>query len=412
MAPPTGAAIESVNLQQALEQALRREPRIEVAIQEVSRSEALLEQSRASWLPTLQGNGVYTRLDHDRRAGATPTMPQGSITLTPANSFNMNLSLFMPLIAPQRWTNTNHFKNNVLVARESVVEVRRQVTLATARAYLSIVAQQRVIDVNERAYDNARAHYEYAHARFMGGIGTELDDVRAGQELAQNEAQLEQSRASLVMAQEALGVLLGRAGPVDASAPEALSTDIEQPDTNLIDQRGDVRTGHARVRAADKVVHDNYADYMPLIYGTAQAFFQDPKTVQFPRTGWQAQLVLSIPFYDGGLRYGLADERRALLAQSRTQLEATLRQAKSEVRVAFATLVQADKSLAAANRGVDLARRALQMANLAYRAGATTDIEVVDAERRSRDAETSAVIAEDTARRARLELLIASDQLP
>ncbi|MDB4989168.1 MAG: outer rane efflux protein [Myxococcaceae bacterium] len=404
--------MESVNLQQALDQALRREPRVEVAMKEISRSEALIAQSRAGWFPTLQGNFVATQLDHDRKVGGNPITMTPGATLTPARSYNANLTAFVPLFAPQRWTNTNHIQNNAIISRESAQEVRRQVALATARAYLSIVAQQRVIDVNQRAYDNSRAHYEYAHARFVGGIGTELDDVRAGQELAQNEAQLEQSRASLVSAQEALGVLLGRDGPVDATAPDALSTDVQKPDLERLDQRGDVRAGKARLRAAEKVVHDNYADYLPLIYGTAQAFFQHPKTVQYPRTGWQAQLVVSLPFYDGGLRYGQADERRALVSQGRTQLEATLRQAKSEVRVAFATLVQADKSLAAANRGADLARRALQMANLAYRAGATTDIEVVDAERRSRDAETAAVVAEDTARRARLELMIASGQLP
>lgn len=402
--PAPGGASESVSLQQAIEQALKREPRLELALKEIARAEALLKQSRASWLPTLQGNAVFTRLDHDRKVGGN--------TLTPADSLNANLTVNVPLFAPQRWTNSEHFKNNALVSRESAQEVRRQTVLATARAYLSIVAQQRVIDVNQRAYDNARAHYEFAHARFTGGIGTELDDVRAGQELAQNESQLASSRAGLVSAQEALGVLLGRDGPVDASAPDALPTGIAQPAPDSIEQRGDVRAGRARLHAAQKVVHDNYADYLPLIYGTAQAFLQRPPTVQFPRTGWQAQLIVSLPLYDGGLRYGLADERRALASQSRTQLEATLRQAKSEVRVAFATLVQADKSLAAANRGAELARRALQMANLAYHAGATTDIEVVDAERRGRDAETAAVIAEDTARRARLELLIASGQLP
>jgi outer membrane protein TolC len=394
-----------VSLQQAIDQALRREPRLEVALKEIARSQALIEQSRASWLPTLQGNAVFTRLDHDRKVASN--------VLTPANSFNANLTVNAPLFAPQRWTNTNHLKNNAIVSRESAQEVRRQTVLATARAYLSIVAQQRVIDVNLRAYDNSRAHYEFAHARFTGGIGTELDDVRAGQELAQNESQLESARASLVTAQEALGVLLGRDGPVDATAPEALPTGgIDQPELDQLEQRGDVRAGKARVRAAEKTVHDNYADYLPLIYGTAQAFFQDPRTVQFPRTGWQAQLIVSLPLYDGGLRYGLADERRALVSQSRIQLEGTLRQARSEVRVAFSNLIQADKSLAAANRGAELARRALQMANLAYRAGATTDIEVVDAERRSRDAETASVIAEDTARRARLELVIASGHMP
>ncbi len=52
------------------------------------------------------------------------------------------------------------------------------------------------------------------------------------------------------------------------------------------------------------------------------------------------------------------------------------------------------------------------MANIAYEAGATTNIEVIDAERRARDAETAAVMAEDAARRARLDLLSATGNLP
>jgi outer membrane protein TolC len=207
-------------------------------------------------------------------------------------------------------------------------------------------------------------------------------------------------------------VLLGREAPVDASAPEAMPTGIELPATELVEQRADVLAGKARVRAAERGVRDHWADFMPVLTGSAQAFYQNPATVNFPRTGWQAQLILSLPLYDGGLRYGQQAERKALLGQSRTRLEGALRQARSEVRVAFAQLVQADKSLSAASRAAQLARRALEMANLAYSAGATTDIEVVDAERRGRDAETAAVVAEDTARRARLELLIASGQLP
>jgi outer membrane protein TolC len=52
------------------------------------------------------------------------------------------------------------------------------------------------------------------------------------------------------------------------------------------------------------------------------------------------------------------------------------------------------------------------MANLAYEAGAVTNIEVIDAERRARDAATAVVVAEDDARQARLELLAASGRFP
>jgi outer membrane protein TolC len=50
--------------------------------------------------------------------------------------------------------------------------------------------------------------------------------------------------------------------------------------------------------------------------------------------------------------------------------------------------------------------------NLAYHAGATTNIEVIDAERRARDADSAVIIAEDNVRQARLDLLVAAGQFP
>ena len=57
-------------------------------------------------------------------------------------------------------------------------------------------------------------------------------------------------------------------------------------------------------------------------------------------------------------------------------------------------------------------RLALRLSELAYRAGATSNLEVIDAERASRDADTAAAIAEDAARQARLDLLAASGRFP
>ena len=48
----------------------------------------------------------------------------------------------------------------------------------------------------------------------------------------------------------------------------------------------------------------------------------------------------------------------------------------------------------------------------AYRAGISNNLAVIDAERRARDATTAATQAEDAARQARLELLIAAGRFP
>ena len=123
-------------------------------------------------------------------------------------------------------------------------------------------------------------------------------------------------------------------------------------------------------------------------------------------------MLLTVPFYDGGLRYGLADERAALTAEAHTQYESLVRQAKSDVRVAFEAVKRAEAALVAANDAARLAHEALDLANIAYKAGATTNIEVIDAERRARDADTAAAVSEDTARQARVDLLAGSGRFP
>jgi outer membrane protein TolC len=54
----------------------------------------------------------------------------------------------------------------------------------------------------------------------------------------------------------------------------------------------------------------------------------------------------------------------------------------------------------------------LRITDIAFREGATTNIEVIDAQRRARDAATITALAEDALRRARLELLVATGRFP
>jgi outer membrane protein TolC len=59
-----------------------------------------------------------------------------------------------------------------------------------------------------------------------------------------------------------------------------------------------------------------------------------------------------------------------------------------------------------------LANDAMRLADVAYRAGASTNLELIDAQRRARDAETLTNIAEDNLRQAQLDLLAAAGRFP
>ncbi len=82
-----------------------------------------------------------------------------------------------------------------------------------------------------------------------------------------------------------------------------------------------------------------------------------------------------------------------------------MRQTRSDLRVASEEVRRADQAVKSATSAAQLAHRALELANLAYQAGATTNLEVIDAD-------TAAAIAEDNVRQARLDLLAAAGQFP
>jgi outer membrane protein TolC len=145
---------------------------------------------------------------------------------------------------------------------------------------------------------------------------------------------------------------------------------------------------------------------------TAQPFYQNPPTLTMPQFGFQGELLLSWTIYDGGLRYGLGKERQALVREARANVEGRVRQAQSEVRAADEEVRRSAAALSAARDAAKLAAEGLALTNLAYRAGASTNIEVIDAERVARDADTAVAQAEDAWRQATLDLLLASGRFP
>jgi outer membrane protein TolC len=403
---PPEPAPERLTLNEAVSRALARNPTVAVAVAEINRADALINEARAGWFPTLNGYGSYTRLDHARVVNGVQSVG--------INEVAANLTLTVPLVAAPAWANTRLARDNRRIAEASALDVRRQVAQAAARAYLTVVAQHRLIAAAETARANAKDHYDYAHTRLLGGVGRSIDEVRAQQDLASVDVQVQASYVNLARAREALGVLVAGPAPVDSveevdlGAMPSLQSALDEAPA----RRTDIHLLDARVATAQRSADDVWAYYAPFLTAVGQPFFQNPPTVLLPRTGWQAQLVLTLPIYDGGQRTGISQERRALVAEARANLDAGLRQAKAEVRVSFEEMLRADQGLASARDAARLAHKAYDLATLAYRAGASTNIEVLDAARQARDADTSTAEAEDLSRQARLDLLVAAGRFP
>jgi outer membrane protein TolC len=397
-------APERVTFREAVRRATERNPTVGEAAQAILRAEALLDQAKSVFRPTLFGDVSTTILDAARGFGGNITQPR--------TQYSFSGTVTYPFLAAERWARKTQAADQVEIARISAEETRRQVGLTAAQAYLAVIVAERNRDIALRNRDTARALAEYSRARLDAGQGSRLNHVRSSQERAASEGLVQVAELAVQQAQEALGIATFSDAPVDASGEPDIEAAAPPSDNDAwLIRRPDVRLFTAQVQAADRVVRDTWKSWLP--EGTA--FFTPqyvtPAGFFAPARTWQAFFQLQVPIFDGSIgatkRVRIADRETAKL-----RLDAVRLEARSEVRLAQDSVARNVQNVAASREAAANALEALRITEIAYKAGATTNIEVVQAQQTARNSELAASLAEDRLRQARLDLLVALGQFP
>ena len=405
--------VDRVTFQQAIERATTRNPTLAVAAAGILRAEGLLQQARAATRPSVTAGVTTTTLN-------TGVDFDGSV-VTPRNQVRGSLTADLPIVAAAAWARRTQAMDAKGIAELTVADSRRQIALATADAYLTILAQRRNVEANVRARDTARAHYDLASQLEQAGSGSRLNAIRAQQQVSTDDVLVETAALALYRAQEALGVLIVADGPVDAvdepsfDLPPDAAAVAAQPGNftpSLLQYRTDLKLFTGEVQAAERVVRDSSKDRWPSLDAIVQPFAVYPTPLFSTSRGWQFLLQADIPIFDGGQRAGVKVQRQSALAVSNATLTGAVTQASSEVRAAREAAASGERSLVSVRAAADQAQQVVNIVNVSFRAGASTNIEVIDAERSARDAYTAVAAAEDTLRRARLNLLMALGRFP
>ena len=398
--------VTAVTFDEAIRTATAKHPTVAEAAASILRAQGLLDEARAAGRPRVSGSVTTTTLN----TGVT----FDDITVTPRNQVAASLTVDVPLVAASTWARRALADDGTRVAEAGAAEARRQVALATADAYLTVVAERRAVSTEARARDVAQAHFALATDLERAGSGSRVDTLRAEQQVSTAEVRLERARLGLYRSQEGLGVLLVADGPIDAGDEPAFETPqaATATPTSLLQFRTDLRYFSAQQDLAARAVSATDRESWP----TLDAIFQPQAIYPAPffttANSWQFLLRATIPIYTGGDVAGRRTERQAELDAARARLAQRVSQATAEVRVAREAAAISARALTSARASADQASQVVDITTLSFRAGAATSIEVIDAERTARDAETAVAIAEDALRRARLDLLIALGQFP
>ena len=393
-----------IEFEEAVRRAIDQNPTVAEAAANIRRAEALLTQSRSVTQPFVALGLTNTTIDGTRGFDGGVTQPQ--------NQSVFSASVGMPVLALARWATIDQARDQIDVANRSTADVRQTIAVAAASAYLRVIAFRRQVEVDERALENSRAHLDYAQKRLEGGAGSRLNQLRAAQQVAADQSRLEVTRLLLQSAQEALGVVVAADGPIDAGAEPTFEVATAGPEADWTAARTDLQFQASVQRAAERVVRDSWKDWVPTAGVQFDPVFLTPSGLFQPSRTWRLSMTLTHSLFDGGQRKADARLREVTRDQANLAFVGLQIQARSEVRLSQETVASLERALVSAQESAEHATEVLKITTAAFEVGATTNLEVIDAQRSAHDASTRSALAEDAVRRAKLDLLVALGRFP
>jgi outer membrane protein TolC len=395
---------ERITFDEAIRRAIALNPSSAMAAADILRADGLLQQARSDARLHVTGTATSTTLNQGIEFQGTTVTPQTSVLGT--------LDIRYPLYAPVIWARRVEAADNRNVAILSADEIRRQTAVAAADAYLTIIARRRVIEANIRARDVAQAHFDLAAELEQRGSGSRLNRLRAAQEVSIDTGFIETAQFALYAAQEALGVLLAADGAIDTADVPAFDIPSDVAVSSALSSRTDLKLFNAQQHAAEQMLADNAKSYLPVFEGIFQPQSTYPRQFFVPSNSWQFLVQMNFLTFDSGFRAGQRVARQAALSTARANVASKVTNISSEVRTARESVASTERVLATERQAAEQANQVVEILNISFRAGASTNIEVIDAQRAARDADTNVAVAEDAVRRARFNLLNALGRFP
>lgn len=380
-------AFGDAQLNELQQQAKGANQQLKAAVARVDQARAAARVSRSEFLPSLDFDPSWRR----ERYSPNQVPAFGNIT---ANTFRVPLDLSYEI---DLWGRIRRAFEGARADAQASLASLHSVLLTlhadVAQNYFRLRALDAEIAAVAGTLRFRREQVELVKNRLEGGIGNELDVVRAETELATAEAEaaaLAKSRAEL---ENALAILVGT-NPVTfklAALEDANVNWNPKPPTipaglpaDLLERRPDVAEAERQLASANARIGVAKAAFFPVLRLTGSAGYVSGEVdnlFNWDSRVWSIGPSLSLPIF-------AAARNQAKLRNTKAAFEESVANYRQRVLVAFGDVENSlsgihflSRQAEAQERALASARRATDLANERFRAGIVSYLEVVDANR-------------------------------
>jgi TolC family type I secretion outer membrane protein len=399
-AASTNAIPETLRLQDCIDLALRQNPTILKAREEIRRNQGVIVEVRAQAVPQVTASGSYEAID--RHAIDQFTFSGGSGT-------NFVNPLFKNQEQP--WTATIQVSQLVYAGGRVKAALRAaklsdqiaalgfqravaDTILDVRKNFFEILLDTALVDVRQQSITLLEEQLRDAQSRFDVGAVPRFNVLRAEVELENAKPPLIRAQNDLRISKESLVKLLAidASNQTNAFTPInfegklvyehrdwELSTALEQalqhrPELLAADRQVDV------ARANVLVASSGYKPQASVFgnWGWHDSSFSDD--ISNTRDGWTLGANVSWALFDGMLTHGKVTQARAQLQEANLDYADTRRQVELEVRQAYSDYLQTLELIEAQKKTVEEAEESLRLAEARFRAGTGTQLDVLSAQ--------------------------------
>jgi outer membrane protein TolC len=400
---------------EAVTMASAEDPDYSAAIFEIDRLQGVRRQSLGGALPSLTASGsVNVALLQTEVPGISPTGDIITQTIPQSPTASLNLVLRQPLLAPRVWWAIGTADEQIEAAELGLSNRQRILVAQVADAIVSEVTAEKIADVNRNQLAASLERLRLQKRRRELGAGTDLDLLRFEQDVVAARVSVVRGDESLNQARERLGLAIGTTERY-AVAPDISIDEIQDTLERIcsagdVVDRADLKLLAKQKEIAERALTDADLLYAPTADLSSTLTLSSQEILGTGHATWNVQAVLTIPIWDGGVRYGVRRAAEASVEVVDARLDATQRTVTIEVRQTDRGMRVADDSLKLAQATRDLAKRTVELTQQAFDEGAPgiTSFELVDASRVLRETELTLAVRELEYVRAKITALVAA----
>ena len=391
-------------LQQLIREALAHNYDVRIAAERVLQAQALLGITRADQYPTISGGAAASNTRFPQTKALTPFE---------TNANQVSLSLFWELDFWGKFRRaTEAARANLLATEWGQKAVMSSLVSNVASAYFQLLELDSEMEISRNALDSRKESLRLVEIRAKGGA-TSLMDVRQSEQLVYTAAaNIPDLERRIEQQENFISILLGK-NPGPVTRGKKLTENAILPTvpaglpSSLITRRPDIQSSEQLLIAANARIGVARAAYFPQIALTADAGYQSTALSNLftgPAGFWTFGAQLAQPIFTGGrirsnVRFTEAQKREAVLSYQQTIQQSFREVSDSLVAYRKNQEFRAQEELLTTSAG-----DAVRLANIRYRGGVTSYLEVLDSDTRYFDAQIALAQAQLNERLALVQL--------